>query len=77
MQVGETPYLALLETVKIEGAKMSLDLLNTKTQVHLQLSLTGLKGNMARLRVTETEPVRPRYEPPVGDVLVHEPPQQA
>ncbi len=35
-----------------------------------------LQGNTARLRITELEPIRERYEPPVGDVLVEEPIQQ-
>ena len=72
-QAGQSPYMALLETVKMEDSQMSLELVNTKTKVQMKLVVSGLDGNMVRLRITESHPVNPRYEPPIGDVLVEEP----
>ena len=73
MQPGSSQYKALMDTVKVEPAKVSLDLLNVKNNKYLTLELSGLEGNMARLRIDEKEPVKARYEPPIGDVLTQEP----
>lgn len=76
MNSEKGPFMALLETVKVDDTRLTVELENTKTHVKLNLELTGLNGGMFRVRVTETEPVRTRYEPPIGDVLVSEPKHQ-
>lgn len=66
----------LMDSLKISSSQISVQLLNTKTNVRLVLDLYGLQGNTARLKINELEPLKPRYEIPMGDVLVGEPKQQ-
>ncbi len=76
MQPGSSPYIVLMDTVEVISDKVTLELLNTKNTRHLRLELSGLEGNMARLRVLEKDPIKERYEPAIGDVLVDEPQTQ-
>lgn len=65
-----------MDSLKISSSQISVQLLNTKTNVRLVLDLYGLQGNTARVKINELEPLKPRYEIPVGDVLIGEPKQQ-
>ena len=76
MQPGQSPYVALLDTVQADPTKISLDLINTNNNVLLKLELIALQNNMARLKINEATPLKARYEPPLGDVLVGEPKQE-
>ena len=76
LQPGQSPYKVLMDSLKISSSQISVQLLNTKTNVRLVLDLYGLQGNTARLKINELEPLKPRYEIPMGDVLVGEPKQQ-
>ncbi|CAH1791374.1 unnamed protein product [Owenia fusiformis] len=73
---NKSPYVAVLSSINIQPTQLSVQLLNKNTNVRLNLQVIAIKGNIARLRVTETNPLKPRYEIPVGDVLVDEPVQQ-
>lgn len=55
---------------------MNLQLLNTVNNGKLTLELSGLERNTARIRVNEADPIKQRYETPVGDVLIEEPKRQ-
>ncbi|XP_074662520.1 neutral alpha-glucosidase AB-like isoform X2 [Tubulanus polymorphus] len=70
---GNTPYEALLNTVKIHRTNVTVELLNKKTNVKYHLDLIGLTNNVVRMRITEADPIRPRYEPPIGDALLNIP----
>jgi len=48
----------------------------SETVAPLVVELYGLVNNTVRLKVNELNPVKPRYEIPVGDVLLEEPKQQ-
>lgn len=76
MQPGNSPYIVLMDSLKKSSSQISVQLLNTKTNVRLVLDLYGLQGNTARVKINELEPLKPRYEIPVGDVLIGEPKQQ-
>ncbi|MBN3273748.1 GANAB glucosidase, partial [Polyodon spathula] len=69
---GNSPYRAVLDTLELTENSMKLQLLNTVNKVPLLLEVSGLEGNMIRVRINELKPLRPRYEVP--DVLVKEPP---
>ncbi|KAK6477682.1 neutral alpha-glucosidase AB [Huso huso] len=68
---GNSPYRALLDTLELNENSMKLQLLNKVNKVPLLLEVSGLEGNMVRLRINELKPLKPRYEVP--DVLVKEP----
>lgn len=38
-----------------------------------RVTMTTLQKQTVRLRVVEVDPLKPRYEPPMGDALVDEP----
>ena len=46
---------------------------NRRNSVRFWLELHLLAGRTVRFRITEANPLRERFEPPVGDVLVGEP----
>ena len=73
MSPDHTPYVAVLDTAEIQPTMLSVQLLNRQNNVRLLLELTGLDGGMLRVKVREHSPIRQRYEPPIGDVLVAEP----
>ena len=75
-QPGSSPYTVLLDAVHIKPTSIEVPLLNTQNNVRLLLQLFGIKDNMARLKINELEPIKQRYEIPVGDALVGEPKQQ-
>lgn len=73
---GQSPYVLLMDSLKIQRTNVQVQLLNTKNNVRLLLDLYGLQGNTARLKINELNPIKARYEIPVGDVLIGEPKQQ-
>ncbi|XP_052275424.1 neutral alpha-glucosidase AB-like isoform X2 [Dreissena polymorpha] len=76
MQPGASPYVVLMDTLKIQPTTMEVQVHNTKNNVRLLLQVTALKFNSARFKINELNPIRKRYEIPVGDALVGEPKQQ-
>ena len=76
MTPGQSPYIVLQDTIKVGDTGVNLQLLNTINNVKLVLELSGLERNTARIKVNEAEPIKQRYEIPIGDVLVGEPKRQ-
>ena len=76
MQQGQSPYVVLMESLQVQATSLSVQIINTKNNVRLLMQLFGLEKNTARVKINELEPLKPRYEIPVGDVLVGEPKQQ-
>ncbi|XP_052767402.1 neutral alpha-glucosidase AB-like isoform X1 [Mya arenaria] len=76
LQPGASPYVVLMESVKIQSSGMEVQILNTKNNVRLLMQVTAIKDNTARLKINELNPLRKRYEIPVGDALVGEPKTQ-
>ncbi|XP_052782433.1 neutral alpha-glucosidase AB-like isoform X2 [Mya arenaria] len=71
-----SPYVVLMETMQIQPSRIEVQILNTKNNVRLLMQVTAIKDNTARLKINELNPLRKRYEIPVGDVLVGEPKTQ-
>ena len=76
MEAGSSPYVVLMEAVSIKPTNIEVQLLNKNNNVRLLLQLFTLKDNMARLKINELQPLKQRYEIPVGDSLIGEPKQQ-
>lgn len=76
VEPGSSPYVVLMDTVSVKPTSIEVLLLNTNNDVRLLLQMFTLKDNMARLKINELQPIRKRYEIPVGDVLIGEPKQQ-
>ncbi|KAL5009154.1 hypothetical protein ScPMuIL_014735 [Solemya velum] len=72
---GHSPYISLFDTLDIQPSQISVELLNTKNNVRLRLELFGLQHQTTRIKINEVNPLKPRYEIPVGDVLNAEPQQ--
>ena len=75
MAVDDSPYVVIPNTVDVRPTSIHLQLLNTRNNVPLLLEFFGLQDNTVRLKVNEVTPIRPRFEAPIGDVLVEEPKQ--
>lgn len=73
MEQGQSSHVVLPNSLKQTKNSASLDVLDKKTNVRFILNIVGLKDNTFRLRLSEAEPLRQRYEPPIGDVLIKEP----
>lgn len=73
MQPGASPYVVLMDSIKTKGTSVEVQLLNRNSNVRLLLQVSALKDNSARVKIDELEPIRKRYEIPVGDALVGEP----
>ena len=73
MAPGISFYRAVPSSLKSSDSSASLDVVNTKNQVKFLLEIIALKDNTFRVRMVEAEPLRVRYEPPIGDVLIAEP----
>lgn len=76
MTAGQSPYIVLMDSIKIQPSSIELHIVNTDNNVRLLLQLYGLEQNTARLKINELDPIKQRYQIPVGDVLVGEPKQQ-
>lgn len=74
MEPGQSPYRALLETLKLTDSHFTLQLINNNNKVRLLLELYRLQGNMTRIKINELKPLRPRFEVP--DVLITDPPTE-
>ena len=70
---GRNVYVVVMSSLRVEPSSLSMQLLNLDTKERLQMELSGLRGNMVRLKINEVNPLSKRYEPPIGDVLVKEP----
>ena len=75
MSPGSSPYSVLLDQLTLDASKATVPLLNRLNKVQLKLEIWSLKNNIARLKISEMNPIKERYEPPVGDVLIGEPEQ--
>ncbi|XP_027766479.1 neutral alpha-glucosidase AB-like, partial [Empidonax traillii] len=71
IQPGNSPFRALLESLELGQDSARVQLVNEVTQVPLLLEIWGLQGNMTRFRISELNPLRPRFQVP--DVLVGDP----
>lgn len=73
MQPGSSPYVVLMDSIKVMGTGIEVQLLNRKNNVRLSLQVSAVKDNSARVKINELDPIKKRYEIPVGDALVGEP----
>ena len=73
MTVGNSPYTVITDTVQMRPEQFSCHLVDRFTSQKLLLRLNLLADNTVRVRITEAEPSKLRYEPPIGDVLIKEP----
>lgn len=69
MQPNQSPYVILMDSLVIHPYKIEVQVLNKMNNVKLHLELYALEENMARLKINELEPIKPRYEIPKGDVV--------
>ena len=73
---GDSSYVANAASLKVYPTSFSLDVFDNKSNIHFILEVVGLKDNMFRVRMAEAEPLRVRYEPPIGDVLIKKPEEE-
>ena len=73
MQPGQSPYFVFPDSIDIKASSISLKLQNSINSVPLSLDLYTHTDNTVRLKLNEVSPLKPRYEIPLGDVLVEEP----
>jgi alpha 1,3-glucosidase len=73
MQPGSSPYVVLMDTLKVMGTSVEVQLVNRKNNIRLLLQVSAVKDNSARVKINEMDPIKKRYEIPVGDALVGEP----
>ena len=73
MQPGHSPYFVIPDSIDIKASSISLKLQNSINSVPLSLDLYTHTDNTVRLKLNEASPLKPRYEIPLGDVLVEEP----
>lgn len=71
-----SPYELLQNTLSSTSTGVTGRLLNSIEKVEFNFELLALDDNTLRLKITEASPIRPRYEIPVGDVLIKEPKAQ-
>ncbi|XP_068109548.1 neutral alpha-glucosidase C isoform X2 [Hyperolius riggenbachi] len=68
---GKSPYVAQLDSLRIEKGIAKFNIIHQETKVLLQVQVIATKGNILRFKINEVSPLRSRYEVP--DVLVEEP----
>ncbi|XP_046564114.1 neutral alpha-glucosidase AB-like isoform X1 [Haliotis rubra] len=73
VQPGQSPYVALLDSIQKTSTSIQLQLLNKHNNVRFLLQVFGLKHNTVRVKLNELEPLRARYEIPVGETLKSQP----
>ena len=71
LQAGDSHFAILADTVKFEPSSVKAHILNSRDNVTLTLTIDTLEKQIARLRINELNPLRPRYE--CKDSLVKEP----
>ena len=76
MAAGSSSYVVQTSTLRISTSSMSVVVLNTKNNVNFLLQVYGLQHSMFRVKFTEKDPIRERYEIPIGLSLVAEPVQE-
>lgn len=75
-EVGRSTYAVVFDSFNIRPKSATFQLLNTANDVVFQAELFLLRDSTIRLKINEASPLVPRYEAPVGDVLVKEPQTQ-
>ncbi len=73
VQPSQSPYVALLDSIQKSSTSIQLQLLNKQNNVRFLLQVFGLKHNTVRVKLNELEPLKTRYEIPVGDTLKSQP----
>lgn len=73
MVPGHSHYVVELSSINMTPSSLELEVVNKKNNVRFKLELYALANNMARIKFNELSPLKPRYEIPIGDVLVKEP----
>jgi len=68
---GSAPYSVLPESVVFDPDSVKANILNSRNNVTLALTIDTLQKNTARIRIKELNPIRARYE--CKDTLVKEP----
>jgi alpha 1,3-glucosidase len=76
-QPHQSPYVIVTESFSLGPKSATFKLLNTDNNVALNVELFALRDNTLRLKANEAAPIKPRFEPPIGDVLVNEPKTQS
>eukprot|EP00794_Sanderia_malayensis_P019892 gene19892-21835_t len=71
VQEGNSPFAVLPDQVVFDKDSFRANVINSKTNVTLVLTIEALQKNTARIRINELNPIRPRYE--CKDSLVKEP----
>nr|WBW70124.1 venom protein [Lampona murina] len=71
IQPGHSPYHLDMNSFKVNPTQIEGVIVNTQNGVTLKLDIIALKNNMLRLKVTELDPIRPRFE--AKEALVAEP----
>lgn len=71
-----TKFNVLDDSIEIQPTFVRFLVSKQKVRQPLVVQLFGLVNNSVRLKVKELNPEKPRYEIPVGDVLLKEPEQQ-
>lgn len=71
MQPGHSPYYLEMSSFKIYTTSLEGVIVNSLNGVMLKLELYPLKHNMLRMKVTELNPIRPRFE--AKEALVGDP----
>ena len=75
MQPGSSDYVVQASSLRLSKTSLMVDVLNTKNNVRFLLQVYGLQHGIFRVKLVEAEPIRQRYEIPIGVTLVAEPEQ--
>ena len=75
-EVGKSPYRVVFDSFNVRPKSATFQLLNTANDIVFHVELFLLRDSTIRLKINEASPLLPRYEAPVGDVLVNEPESQ-
>ena len=62
IQEGTSPYAILPDSVVFDSDAVRANIINSKNNVTLALTIETLQRNTARIRIQELNPIRPRYE---------------
>jgi alpha 1,3-glucosidase len=72
-QPGSSSYVVQPSTLRLSKTSLMVDVVNTKNNVRFLLQGYGLVNSIFRVKLVEAEPIRERYEIPVGISLFAEP----
>uniref|UniRef100_A0A0B7B7C1 Glucosidase II subunit alpha n=1 Tax=Arion vulgaris TaxID=1028688 RepID=A0A0B7B7C1_9EUPU len=73
LQPGSSDYVVQPSTLRISKTSLMVDVVNTQNNVRFLLQGYGLVNSIFRVKLVEAEPIRERYEVPVGISLFAEP----